>query len=42
MLQFITEQGLQELSIFIVRKVMLVIKQNQQIKHKSKLHLKKA
>ena len=41
MLQFITEQGLQELAIFIVRKVMYVIKHNQQIKHKSKLQFKK-
>lgn len=42
MLQFITEQGLQELSIFIVRKVMLVIKHNRQLKHKLKLQFKKA
>ena len=41
MLQFITEQGLQELSIFVARKVLLVIKHNQQIKHKSKLQFKK-
>ena len=41
MLQFITEQGMQEISFFIVRKVILVIKHNQQIKHKSKLQAKK-
>lgn len=41
MLQFITEQGLQELSFFVVRKVMSVIRYNQQIKHKSKLQFKK-
>ena len=41
MFQFITEQGLQGLAIFIVRKVMYVIKHNQQIKHKSKLQFKR-
>ena len=42
MLQFITEQGLQELLLFAVRKIMLTIKHNQQVKHKSKLQFKKA
>ena len=42
MLQFITEQGLQELLFFAVRKIMVVIKHNQQLKHRSKLHFKKA
>lgn len=42
MLQFITEQGLQEISIFVVREVILVDKHNQQVKHKSKLQFKKA
>ena len=41
MLQFITEQGLQELLFFAIRKIMVVIKHNQQIKHKSKLQFKK-
>ena len=41
MLQFITEQGLQELLFFAIRKIMAVIKHNQQIKHKSKLQFKK-
>ena len=40
MLQFITEQGLQELSFFAVRKIMLAIKHNQQLKRKSKLQFK--
>lgn len=42
MLQFITEQGLQELLFFAVRKIMVVIKHNQQLKHKLKLQFKKA
>ena len=42
MLQFITEQGLQELLFFAIRKIMVVIKHNQQIKHKSKFQFKKA
>ena len=41
MLQFITEQGLQELLFFAIRKIMVVIKRNQQLKHKSKLQFKK-
>ena len=36
MLQFITEQGLQELSTFVVRKVILIIKHNQEINKRNR------